>query len=165
MFISERSNHIFLINIFSHFIVNSATIVSTLLLQKLYTVFLIPQQCISLLVPNNYWTTKFSTRQNHDDVIKWKHFPRYWPFVRGIHRRIPGEFPAQRPVKRSFDVFFDLCLNKRVSKQSRGWWFRTSSRPLWRQCNVTLIYTTIPITTGFNVLLVNTVTIQSTLTP
>ena len=23
--------------------------------------------------------------QNHDDVIKWKHFPRYWPFVRGIH--------------------------------------------------------------------------------
>ena len=25
-------------------------------------------------------------RQQHDDVIKWKHFPRYWPFVRGIHR-------------------------------------------------------------------------------
>ena len=25
-----------------------------------------------------------STR--HDDVIKWNHFPRYWPFVRGIHR-------------------------------------------------------------------------------
>ena len=24
--------------------------------------------------------------ENHDDVIKWKHFPRYWPFVRGIHR-------------------------------------------------------------------------------
>ena len=22
----------------------------------------------------------------HDDVIKWKHFPRNWPFVRGIHR-------------------------------------------------------------------------------
>ena len=28
-------------------------------------------------------------RLNHDDVIKWKHFPRYWPFVRGIHRWIP----------------------------------------------------------------------------
>ena len=26
------------------------------------------------------------TQQSHDDVIKWKHFPRYWPFVRGIHR-------------------------------------------------------------------------------
>ena len=22
----------------------------------------------------------------HDDVMKWKHFPRHWPFVRGIHR-------------------------------------------------------------------------------
>ena len=28
----------------------------------------------------------------HDDVIKWKHFPRYWPFVRGIHR-FPVNFP------------------------------------------------------------------------
>ena len=25
-------------------------------------------------------------RHGHDDVIKWKHFPRHWPFVRGIHR-------------------------------------------------------------------------------
>ena len=30
----------------------------------------------------------------------------------------PGECPAQRPVMRSFDVFFDLRLNKRLSKQS-----------------------------------------------
>ena len=35
---------------------------------------------------------------------------------------VPGEFPSQRPVTRSFDVFFDLCLNKRLSKQSWGWW-------------------------------------------
>ena len=48
---------------------------------------------------------------------------------------VPGEFPAQRPVTRSFDVFFDLCLNKRLSKQWRGWWFETLSRPLWRQYN------------------------------
>ena len=46
-----------------------------------------------------------------------------------------GEFPAQRPVARSFDIFFDLRLNKRLSKQSRGWWFDTLSRPLWRHCN------------------------------
>ena len=31
---------------------------------------------------------------------------------------VPGEFPIQRPVTRSFDVFFDLRLNKRLSKQS-----------------------------------------------
>ena len=46
-----------------------------------------------------------------------------------------GEFPAQRPVTRSFDVFFDLRLNKRLSKQSWGWWFQTQSRSLWRHCN------------------------------
>ena len=47
----------------------------------------------------------------------------------------PGEFPEQRPVTHSFDVFFDLRLNKRLSKQSRGWWFDTLSHPLWPHCN------------------------------
>ena len=47
----------------------------------------------------------------------------------------PGEFPTQRPVTRSFDVFFDLRLNKRLSKQPWGWWFETLSGSLWRQCN------------------------------
>ena len=51
----------------------------------------------------------------------------------------PGEFPAQRPVTRSFDVFFDLHLNKRLSKQSWGWRFETLSRPLWRHRNVSRI--------------------------
>ena len=46
-----------------------------------------------------------------------------------------GEFPSQRPVTRSFDVFFDLRLNKRMSKQSWGWWFETLSSTLWRHCN------------------------------
>ena len=45
---------------------------------------------------------------SHDDVIKLKHFPRYCPFVRWIHRPVVGELPSQRPVTRSFDVFFDL---------------------------------------------------------
>ena len=45
-----------------------------------------------------------------------------------------GEFPTQRPMTRSFDVFFDLRLNKRLSKQPWGWWFETPSRSLWRQC-------------------------------
>ena len=48
---------------------------------------------------------------------------------------VPGEFPEQRPVTRSFDVFFDLRLNKLLSKQSWGWWFETLSRPLWRHRN------------------------------
>ena len=48
---------------------------------------------------------------------------------------VPGEFPAQRPVTRSFDVLFDLRLNKRLSKHSWGWWFGTLSCPFWRHCN------------------------------
>ena len=48
---------------------------------------------------------------------------------------VPGEFPSQRPVTRSFDVFFDPSLNKRLSKHSRGWWFETLSGPLWRHSN------------------------------
>ena len=47
----------------------------------------------------------------------------------------PGEFPTQRPVTRGFDVFFDLRLNKRMSKQSWGWWLETLSCSLWRQSN------------------------------
>ena len=49
---------------------------------------------------------------------------------------VPGEFSAQRPVTRRFDVFCDLRLSKRLSKQWWGWWFETLSRPLWRHCNV-----------------------------
>ena len=45
------------------------------------------------------------------------------------------EFPAQKPVTRRFVVFFDLCLNKRLRKQSWGWWFETLPRPLCRHCN------------------------------
>ena len=45
------------------------------------------------------------------------------------------QFFAQRPVTRSFDVFYDLRLNKRLSKQRWGWWFETPSCPLWRHCN------------------------------
>ena len=49
---------------------------------------------------------------------------------------VTGEFLTQRPVTRSFDVFFDLRLNKQLSKQSWGWWFETPPVPLWRHCNV-----------------------------
>ena len=74
----------------------------------------------SMLVekPWRVWGKSFQ----HDDVIKWKIIPRYWP---------------QMLVTRSFDVFFDLRLNKRLSKQSWGWWFETPSRPLWRHDNET----------------------------
>ena len=54
---------------------------------------------------------------------------------------VNGEFPSQRPVTLSFDVFCDLRLNKQLSKQSWGWWFETPLRPLWRHCNVFIVIT------------------------
>ena len=53
---------------------------------------------------------------------------------------VTGEFPppphthTQMPVTRSFDVFFDLHLNKRLSKHSRRRWLETPSRSLCRHC-------------------------------
>ena len=70
----------------------------------------------------------------HDDVINGNIFPVTGHLCGEFTG--PGEFPAQRPVTWSFDVFFDLRLNKRLSKQSWGWLFETISRPLWRHCNM-----------------------------
>ena len=76
-------------------------------------------------------------KQTHDDVIKWNHFPRKWSFVRRIHRS-PVKSPHKGRWRGAFDVFFDLRLNKRLGKQSWGWWFETLSCPLWRHCNAVM---------------------------
>ena len=68
----------------------------------------------------------------------WRHHMETFSALLAIwagNSPVTGEFPAQRPVSRSFGVFFDLPLNKRLSKQSWGWWFETLSRPLWRHSN------------------------------
>ena len=49
---------------------------------------------------------------------------------------VNGDFPKQRPVTRSFDVFFDLCLYQQLNKQLKRRWLETISRSLWRHCNV-----------------------------
>ena len=81
----------------------------------------------SVVFNNCIWSAQDIT--SHNDVIKWRHIPRQWSFVRW-----PVNFPTQRPVTRSFDVFFDLHLHKRLSKQSCGWWFEMPSRSLWSHC-------------------------------
>ena len=72
----------------------------------------------------------------HDDVVtrQMEIFSALLAICAG-NSPVTGEFPTQRPVTRSFDAFFDLCLNKPLSKQSWGWWFETTSRSLWRYCN------------------------------
>ena len=51
------------------------------------------------------------------------------------HHQIETFSVLQRPVMWSF-VFFDLSLNKQLSKQSWGWWFEMPSHPLWHHCQV-----------------------------
>ena len=68
----------------------------------------------------------------------WRHQMETFPALLAIcagNSPVPGEFPTQRPVTQSFDVFFDLRLNKRLNKQSWGWWFETPSCSLWRHRN------------------------------
>ena len=73
----------------------------------------------------------------HNDVIKWKHFPRNWPFVQEIHRS-----PVNSPRKgqwREALMFSIICLNKRLSKQCRRRWFGTPLRSSWRHGNSTYL--------------------------
>ena len=84
---------------------------------------------------NGTCSCKHGTRTtcDHDDVIKWNLSRVTGPSCGQFtsHRWIP----PLKPVTQSFDVSFDLRLIKRLSTQSRVWWFETASRPLWRHCN------------------------------
>ena len=84
-------------------------------------------------------TSPVATEKRHNDVIEWKHFPPYWPFVRGIHRS-PVNSHHKRPVTRSLCVSFDLRLNKRLSKQSKRRWFEKPLRSFWRHCNAKVLF-------------------------
>ena len=75
-----------------------------------------------------YWNPIMS----HDDAIKWKHFLRYWPFVRGIHRS-----PVNSPHKgqwRGALLFSLICasINGWVNNREAG---DLRRHPLWRHCN------------------------------
>ena len=82
---------------------------------------------------------KSSMNLNHVDPW-WRHQMETFSALL-VTGHLCGEFtgprwiPAQRPVTRSFDVFFDLHPNKRLSKQWWGWWFDTPSYPLCRHRN------------------------------
>ena len=84
--------------------------------------------CIDYVIPyrqSNMVLQKFLIK--HEAIIKWNHFPRYWPFVRGI------------PLTKTSDVelrcFLWSAPEQRLSKQLWGWWFETPLRQLWRHCN------------------------------
>ena len=59
----------------------------------------------------------------HDDVMKWKHFPHYWPFVRGIHRSLVNS-PHKGQWRGAFMftlicVWINGCVNNREAGDLR----------------------------------------------
>ena len=88
----------------------------------------------------HWWTSQLWDKylQTKQTITWWRHRMETFSALLALwagNSPVTGKFPSQRPVTRSFDGFFDLRLNKRLSKQSRRWWFETSSCPLWRHCN------------------------------
>ena len=61
-------------------------------------------------------------------------FPRYWPFVRGMHRS-PLNYPHKGQWRGALKFSLICALNKQLSKQSWSWWFETPLRSLWRHYN------------------------------
>ena len=76
--------------------------------------------------------------QGYGSIVPWWHQMETFSMSLALcvgNSPVTDEFPSQRPVMRSFDVFFDLRLNTRLSKQSWGWWFERPACSLWHHCN------------------------------
>ena len=71
-------------------------------------------------------------------IPRWRHQMKTFSALLALcvgNSPATGELPSQKPVTRSFVVSLSSALNKRLSKQSWGWWFETPSHSLWRHCN------------------------------
>ena len=101
----------------------------------------------TVLSVNKKYSLAMIVTEDLDDIIKWKHFPRYWTFVRGIHRSPKKNYI----VSTNDDLPIDApCLHQTLlfrtkhygDGQSWGCWFATPSRSLWRHRNVLFATTT-----------------------
>ena len=89
-----------------------------------------------------HWFRWYASPDHSESTSWWRHQMETFSALLAIcagNWPVPGEFPTQRPVTRSFDVYFDQRPNKWLSKQSRGWWFETLSCSLWRHRNDSII--------------------------
>ena len=81
----------------------------------------------------NYSSSSFCMCQTwHEDIMTWKCFLNYWPFMRGINWWLDSHHKGT--VRSSFDVFL-WCLPEQVVEQPSCCWFEM----LWSSCDVTLI--------------------------
>ena len=91
-------------------------------------------------IPTRFSRTRRKSCPVYSSESRWRHQREAFSVLLALCERNPpvtGGFPSKRPATWSFDVFFDLRLNKRLSKQSRRRWFEMASRSLWRHCNDT----------------------------
>ena len=92
---------------------------------------------ITPFLRHRLWMQNYLSVRNNSNIW-WRHQMETLSALLAIctgNSPVPGEFPSHRPMTRSFHVFFDLRLNKSLSKESWGWWFETLSRPLLCRCN------------------------------
>ena len=107
-----------LFSLFSCIYIGTAVLSCTLFREDyIILIGLIPDCLTKILISSRQTGLQF-----HDDVIKWKHFPRYWPFERGIHRS-----PVNSPHKgqwRGALVFSLICvwINGCVNNREAGDW-------------------------------------------
>ena len=100
-----------------------------------------------MIIKDTLWISKQNISKSHwnmgrvlrnEDLTWWRHQMETFSALLGLcsgYSHVTGEFPAQKPVTRSFGAFFDLCLIQKMSKRWRRRWFETPSRSLWRHCN------------------------------
>ena len=77
------------------------------------------------------WTIHRAAWSQLKIYVWWRHQMEAFSALLALSL-VTGVFPSQRPVTRSFGVFFDLRLNKRLNKKSRCRWFEMPSLSLWR---------------------------------
>ena len=86
------------------------------------------------------WHFYYVSKQNSPiEITWWRHQRQTFFTLLALctgNSPVTVEFPSQRPVTWSFDVFFGVRLNKQLNKQSRRRWFDALSRSLWRHCYV-----------------------------
>ena len=76
-------------------------------------------ECLAIVIKNYQYFLVVMGSPN-DDVIKWKHFPRYWPFLRGIHRW-PVNSPHKGQWRRAL-IFSLICawINDWIDNREAG---------------------------------------------
>ena len=117
-----------------------------------------PRPCLDILMVTRFllrflWTFAIRLHTRHWNTCSFEHQMFNWFMMTSSNGNIfrdtghlCGEFTGHRWFPRTKAShaelwYFSRRLNKRLSKQSCGWWFETPSRPFWRHCNVKFKHT------------------------